>query len=222
MADLGIKENATIIKTDYKKAHSWRIICDVTLSNYANMEKRLSFLKTFSNIMLIYYSIFLIINTISSKYFIFYNAELAEYLGLIISVTMLAFSVVNNYSNYAQRIEKVTESINKLKTLKRTINDETFNAESFSKEYYEITDTTELRSDSDFFLTTKQLCKEKGILWTKKPSNIKIDDELTDKIKKYLSEINRFVLTFKLILTFILESALIIFPIFTFVLCFFI
>lgn len=219
MADLDIKENATIIKTDYKKAHSWKIICNVTLSNYTNMEKRLSFLKSFSNIMLIYYSIFLIINTITSKYFSFYNAVLAEYLGLIISVTMLAFSVVNNYSNYAQRIEKITDSINKMKNIKRTINEDDFNPKEFSALYNEITDNTEVRSDSDFFLTIKQLCKDNNIPWMIKPSKINVKNEMGEKIKSYLSEINRINLTLKSIFKIFLECCLILLPIFAFVIC---
>ena len=97
----------------------WRKICETTLKNYINMEKRLSESKKFADFILVYYSIFLIINSLTAKYFTLYNSTLCEYFGIILSVIMLAYSLINSNANYAQRITNVTTAINSLKTLKR-------------------------------------------------------------------------------------------------------
>ena len=89
-------------------SNKWRKIINTTQSNYANMIKRLSRKQKISNLVLIYYSIFLIVNTLTGKYFPqYFNTELSEYFGIILSVVMLAYSLINNSSNYAVRISDV-------------------------------------------------------------------------------------------------------------------
>lgn len=149
-------------------ANKWRKIINTTQSNYANMIKRLSRKQKISNIVLIYYSIFLIINTLTGKYFPnYFNSELAEYCGIILSVVMLAYSLINNSSNYAVRISNIEESLNSLKTIKRRLSDKNLN--ECIKKYNKVADSTERREDVDFFITVKHLCKEFKINWfTKK------------------------------------------------------
>ena len=55
--------------TDYTNKDVWRKICSTTLSNYINMEKRLSDNKRISNLILTYYSVFLIINSLTALFF---------------------------------------------------------------------------------------------------------------------------------------------------------
>lgn len=146
--------------TDYSKQQSWSIICNTTLQNYINMEKRLNYRKKYSNIIVPYYSISLIVSSLTPKFFSSYCSNLSEYFNIVLSVIILTYSLIVANANYGQRIDKVTHSVNQLKTLKRTISND---LEDFKKKYYEITDNTEFRSDTDFFNTVKQLCRQNNI-----------------------------------------------------------
>lgn len=62
-------------------------IMDMTQCNQANMLKRLDRISKFSNFVLIYYSIVLIIYALTVIYFPkYYNSELSEYFSIIISI----------------------------------------------------------------------------------------------------------------------------------------
>ena len=85
-------------KPKYDK-EKWKKIMDTTQSNYANMIKRLTRKSKFSNFILIYYSIFLIITTLTCKYFSdYYNVILSEYFSIILSIVVLAYS--NGFALY--------------------------------------------------------------------------------------------------------------------------
>ena len=91
-------------KPKYDK-EKWKKIMDTTQSNYANMIKRLTRKSKFSNFILIYYSIFLIITTLTCKYFSdYYNVILSEYFSIILSIVVLAYSIINSNANYSVRI----------------------------------------------------------------------------------------------------------------------
>ena len=115
-------QGTQVIGCIYTVPEKWEKICSITLSNYVNMEKRLSYKQKFSDFILVYYSIFLIINTLSVKYFptLFDNA-ISEYLGVIISIVLLAYSLINSNARYSKRIDDIIKAINKLKTIKREI-----------------------------------------------------------------------------------------------------
>ena len=132
-------QGTQVIGCIYTVPEKWEKICSITLSNYVNMEKRLSYKQKFSDFILVYYSIFLIINTLSVKYFptLFDNA-ISEYLGVIISIVLLAYSLINSNARYSKRIDDIIKAINKLKTIKREITNE--NIKEFKKKYYKITD----------------------------------------------------------------------------------
>lgn len=210
-------------------ARKWKKIMDTTQSNYANMIKRLSTKQKVSNFVLIYYSIFLIINTLTGKYFPqYFNLSLAEYFGVILSVVMLAYSLINNSSNYSVRIANIEESLNELKTIKRKLSDD--NLQQCIDDYNDITDNTERREDIDFFITVKHLCKEFEINWfTKKHKNkreniVKDDEkEVYDNQEKvvngYISEINVLTEQGKLVCSTIWNIILFVVPILIFALC---
>ena len=204
------------MKTKYDK-EKWMKVCNTTLSNYINMEKRLSENRRFSEFILIYYSLFFIINSLTAVYFDFYNDKLCEYFGLILSVVMLAYSFINSNANYTKRINNITNAINELKTLKRTsIIDE--DIDEFVRKYNAIVDGVEFRSDIDFFRTVKAKCKEQGIRWYL-PFDAGICEE-KKQLKNYLSEISPFCLQMKNLFNLLFKAMVIILPIVVIILCF--
>lgn len=210
-------------------ARKWKKIMDTTQSNYANMVKRLSRKQKMSNLVLIYYSIFMIINTLTGKYFTnFFNTNLAEYFGIILSVVTLAYSLINSSANYAIRISNIEEALNKLKTIKRKLEED--NLQACIDEYNKVTDSTERRDDVDFFVTVKHLCREFNINWiTKKHKSKddkpKIESELEEYanqekvVNNYISEINVFVEEGKILFESIWAGVIFVVPIIIFILC---
>lgn len=206
--------------TNYDDKNVWRRICSTTLNNYINMEKRLSDNKKISNFVLIYYSIFLIINSLTPVFFDWYNDKLSDYFGIILSIIMLAYSLINNNANFTQRIEKITHAINALKSLKRNLKDGEI--EDFKEKYDRIVDGIEFRSDIDFFYTVKFLCKEKNINCFQRISKIKQlndTDEEREKIVNYLSELSPWLLQFKIFMNYCLKAVLVVLPIVVVALC---
>lgn len=203
-------------------ARKWKKIMDTTQSNYANMIKRLDRRNKVSNYVLIYYSIFLIAITLTGKYFPkYFSTILGEYFGILLSIIMLAYSLVNNSANYSVRISKIEEALNKLKTIKREVNDE--NIDTYKEKYYAITDTTERREDVDFFVTVKHLCKEYNINVITKKSKDKDHiglDEQEKVVNDYVSEINIYLEESKIIFEYLWYGLLFFTPMLIFALCF--
>ncbi|AUN14045.1 SLATT domain-containing protein [Paraclostridium sordellii] len=200
----------------------WKKIMDTTQSNYANMIKRLSRRSKVSNFTLIYYSIFLIISPLTSKYFPDkFSSSLAEYFGIILSVIVLAYSLVNNNSNYNIRIYNIESSLNELKNLKRKLDTEEL--DECIKIYNELTDKTERRSDVDFFNTVRQLARLHEVnIFTKtqkKNSNKENNEDKIEVVKGYLSEINVPVEVVKGALEYIWYIILFLIPIAVFLIC---
>ncbi len=218
-------------KNEYEYAKKWKNIINTTQSNYNNMIKRLSRKQKVSNFVLIYYSIFLIINTLTGKYFPnFFDSSLSEYFGIILSVVMLAYSLINSNANYAVRISNIEAAHNKLKTIKRKLDDK--NLKKCIDKYNKITDCTERREDVDFFITVKHLCKEFGINWlTKKhkylnnkseEEDLEVPEEYRHQekvVNNYISEINVFVEEGKILFECIWQIILFVIPIIIFILC---
>ena len=202
--------------TSYDK-EKWLKVCNTTLCNYINMEKRLSENKKLSDFVLAYYSLFFIINSLTAVYFDLYNDKLCEYFGIILSVIMLAYSFINSNANYTRRIDIITNAINELKTLKRTpFPDE--NIEIFVNKYNDIVDGVEFRNDIDFFRTIKSKCKEEGIKWYSKFNTNSSKER--EQLKNYLSEISPFYLQMKIVLTFFSKIIVVILPPMVIMLCF--
>ena len=206
----------------------WKKIMDTTQNNYANMLKRLTRKKKLSNFVLIYYSIFLIINTLTGKYFSsYFNPIFSEYFGIILSVVMLAYSIINSNANYEVRIVNIESALNKLKTIKRQLCEE--NLQDCIDRYNKITDSTERREDVDFYITIKHFCKEYEInLLTKKhkkeffDSKNKSREDYNDQeeaVKNYLSEINVVFEQGKIFFGYLWPIILFVIPVLIFVLC---
>ena len=206
--------------------NKWKNIMDTTQNNYANMIKRLTRRSKISNFVLIYYSIFLIICSLTCKFFPNnFNSTLAEYFNIILSIIILAYSLVNNSSNYTVRIARIEKSLNGVKNIKRKLCDDKDKLELCIKEYIEITDRTERREDIDFFITTKELCKKYGVYWIS--GNIKKNTQSDDKedetaitsVRDHLSEISIFYEIVKLMLEYLWYVFLIVTPIIVFYSC---
>ena len=220
------KETVRGINTKYGVT-KWKNIMDVTQSNYANMIKRLERRYKVSNYILIYYSIFLIIMTLTTHYFPgYFHAKLGEYFGVILSIVVLAYSLINNSANYPVRIADVERALNKIKTIKRELNEESI--ECCKEKYYAVTDATERRDDMDFFITVVNLCKANNInvftgVRKNQNDNSEIEDSLETKtIYEYLSEINVWVEEIKISFEYISYIFLFTMPFSIFLLCVFV
>lgn len=166
----------------------FRSICSITLENYLNMKKRLEFKDNFSKFILTYYSVFLIILGITGNYVETFNKSLGEYVGILFSVVLLAYSLINSNAKYEIRIFNIEKSINILKSLKR---DEEILLDKFKEKYDTVVNNTEMRSDRDFYKTIKSLYRKKdeGIL--KFIFNLDVKDMNKD-IEKYRADLNVF------------------------------
>ena len=207
-------------KPKYDK-EKWKKIMDTTQSNYANMIKRLTRKSKFSNFILIYYSIFLIITTLTCKYFSdYYNVILSEYFSIILSIVVLAYSIINSNANYSVRIHILENSLNELKNLKREL-DQADLQECVCK-YNNMTDKTERREDIDFFNTVRRLAKlyDFSIL-TKKVKKVSKDNdkEKVDVVLGYLSEISVLMAITKIVIEYLWYIIVIFIPIIMFVIC---
>lgn len=236
-----MEQNSIEIKNNSSKkivtydAHKLKSILDITFNNYSHMKKRLQRRENFSNYILVYYSICVILYSLTGKYFYkYFNIILGEYFGIVFSIILLAYSLINNSANYATRIAKLEKSMNALKSLKRNLDDSKIYEQKI--EYNKIVDNVEVRQDVDFFITVRNLCKEKNISCLETPffhssqksninskiENTKLNSELEElhKIKNYLSEINPWFEYSKILIEFFLYFLLIILPIFIGILCF--
>ena len=209
-------------KPKYDK-NKWKKIMDTTQSNYANMIKRLTRKSKFSNFILIYYRIFLIITTLTCKYFSnYYNVILSEYFSIILSVVMLAYSLINNNANYSVRIHNLENSLNELKNLKRKLDQEDL-VECVEK-YNDITDKTERRDDIDFFITVMNLAKlyDVSIIFKRKKRKFKTsNEEKVDVVLEYLSEISVTLQLSKILLEYLWYLVVICIPVLMFMVCIF-
>ncbi len=208
--------------TDYSKKDVWRQIFSTTLNNYIFMEKRLSNNKKLSELVLTYYSVFLLINSLTPIFFDWYSTHLSNYFGIILSIVLLAYSLINSNANYTKRIDAITQAINQIKTIKRELTDD--NIDQVKKEYNNIVDSVEFRGDIDFFRTVKCQCKELGIKWYQKPAKIDTlatsgDEERISKVKNYLSEISPITLQIQIISKILFSILLFVFPLIVVALC---
>lgn len=105
----------------YNRDKYYRIM-DLTQSNYANQWKRLSKDSKRADFILIYYSLFIIIFSLSVKFYpTFFNETWSSYSGLILSVIVLIYSIINSKAGYPERIAKIQVALNEVKRLKREV-----------------------------------------------------------------------------------------------------
>ncbi len=178
---------------DYNSKKKMYDIMNTTQSNYANMLKRLNSRKNFSSFVITYYSIVLIIYSLTAEFFpVLFNTKLSSYFNIIISVVVLAYSLIASNSKYSERAHSAEKVLNEIKAKKRELSES--NVQEKREEYDKIMARAEYRSDLDFFRTLKQKCKEIDIRWymyKRDIMKIKEHDERYDEAKKlnnYLSE----------------------------------
>lgn len=200
-------------------------IMDTTQSNYANMLKRLSLKKNFSNFIITYYSVALIIYSLTAEFFPeIFDEKLSSYFNIILSIVVLTYSLIITNANYAERIHSAEKVLNDVKAKKRELTEE--NVDIKRKEYDDIMSKAEYRTDIDFFRTLKQKCKKNNICWFSYKNGIeklkKEDEDEAKKLNGYLSE--NFPLTQQLaiVLQYLWGMIIVITPVVLFILCFFI
>lgn len=136
---------------------------DITSLNYANMAKRLLRRKFLFQIMLPYYSVIGILNTLIVRFIDSFNEIQKSYFafwGIFISISFLVISLQITLAGYPERINDATNKLNSLKVLKGHL--EYTNPLKFidldliNNRYNEIVSSGALISDRYFY----EACKE--------------------------------------------------------------
>lgn len=194
---------------------------NTTQSNYSNMLKRLQIRKSFSNFVITYYSITLIVYTLTAEFFPDkFNTELSNYFNIILSIVVLTYSLIITNAKYSERIQAVERILNEVKAKKRELTEG--NVAEKRKEYENIMSKAEYRSEIDFFRTLKQKCKKNDVCWLRYKKGLeKMEDrDEADKLKEYLSENFPLTQQLKIFLQYVGEGIIVIIPIVIFILCF--
>lgn len=86
---------------------------EITQCNYDNMLKRLLRKKQFSNFVITYYSIALIIYSLTAEFFPEqFNEKLSSYFNIILSIVVLTYSLIITNANYSERIDSARSVLN--------------------------------------------------------------------------------------------------------------
>ncbi len=206
---------------DYNDKNKVYDIMNTTQSNYSNMLKRLQRRKAFSNFVITYYSITLIVYTLTAKFFQNqFNTELSNYFNIILSIVVLTYSLIITNAKYTERIHTAESVLNEIKAKKRDLLDD--NVREKRNEYDNIMLKAEYRSEIDFFHTLKQKCKNNDVCWWCYKRGLKKmeDQDEAKKLKEYLSENFPLTQQIKIFLQYIGEGIIVIIPIVIFVICF--
>lgn len=205
---------------DYNSKEKVYDIMNTTQSNYSNMLKRLQGKKIFSNYVITYYSICLIVYSLTAEFYPQkFDTKLSSYFNIILSVVVLTYSLIVSNAKYSERIQSAERVLNEVKAKKREITDS--NVQEKREEYDKIMLKAEYRSELDFFKTLKQNCREKDVRWYcyKKDLANRTDDELI-KLNNYLSENFPLTQQLKIILLYFFDFIIIIAPVVLFAICF--
>ena len=197
-------------------------IMNTTQNNYSNMLKRLQLKNSFSNFVVTYYSIALIVYSLTAEFFpSIFDVKLSSYFNIILSIVVLVYSLIITNAKYSERIQSAERVLNEVKSKKRELKTDE-NAMEKLKEYEIIMSKAEYRSELDFFHTLKQKCKKYDVRWYNYKRDLeKVPDiEERERLKEYLSE--NFPLNQQLIIVLqhIWEGIILIIPVVLFILCF--
>ena len=206
---------------NYNDKNKMYDIMNTTQSNYSNMLKRLQIRKSFSNFVITYYSITLIVYTLTAEFFPDkFNTELSNYFNIILSIVVLTYSLIITNAKYSERIQAAERVLNEVKAKKRELTEG--NVAEKRKEYENIMSKAEYRSEIDFFRTLKQKCKKNDVCWLRYKKGLeKMEDrDEADKLKEYLSENFPLTQQLKIFLQYVGEAIIVIIPISIFILCF--
>ena len=196
-------------------------IMNTTQSNYSNMLKRLKEKQAFSNFIITYYSIALIVYSLTAEFFTdIFDEKISSYFNIILSVVVLTYSLIITNAKYSERIQIAERVMNEVKSKKRELTDSNLNEKR--EEYEKIIAKAEYRSEIDFFRTLKQKCKKNDIncFFYKKSLEKMSDKEEAEKLKEYLSENFPLTQQLKIILQYIWQGIIVIVPVILFIICF--
>ena len=105
----------------YNRDKYYRIM-DRTQSNYGYQWKRLSKESKRADFILIYYSLSIIVYSLSVKFYPhFFSETWSSYSSLILSAIVLIYSIINSKAGYTDRINKIQNALNEVKRLKREV-----------------------------------------------------------------------------------------------------
>lgn len=204
----------------YNKTKMYDIM-NTTQNNYSNMLKRLVLCKAFSNFVITYYSIAVIVYSLTAEFFPkVFDVKLSCYFNIILSVVVLTYSLIIANAKYSERIQAAEDVLNAVKARKRELSDD--NVKQIRQEYEMIMSKAEYRAEVDFFCTLKQMCKKNNVRWYSYQSDlIKMENkDEADKLKEYLSENFPWTQQMKLCFHFIWRGIIILVPVVLFVICF--
>lgn len=196
-------------------------IMNITQSNYSNMLKRLNLSKSFSNFVITYYSIALIVYSLTAEYFPkIFDVKLSSYFNIILSIVVLTYSLIITNAKYSERIKAAEDVLNAVKAKKRELTDD--NVNRMRVDYETIMSKAECRSELDFFRTLKQMCKSHGVCWYlyKKDFGKKINDAEERNLKNYLSENFPAIQQTKIICQYAGKLMIVLVPVILFGICF--
>ena len=199
---------------NYNDKNKMYDIMNTTQSNYSNMLKRLQIRKSFSNFVITYYSITLIVYTLTAEFFPDkFNTELSNYFNIILSIVVLTYSLIITNAKYSERIQAAERVLNEVKTKKRELIE--CNVAEKRKEYENIMSKAEYRSEIDFFRTLKKKCKKNDVCWLRYKKGLEKmqDRDEADKLKEYLSENFPLTQQLKICLQYVGEGIIVIIPI---------
>ena len=206
---------------DYNDKNKMYDIMNTTQSNYSNMLKRLQQKKSFSNFVITYYSIALIVYSLTAVFFPeVVDEKLSSYFNIILSIVVLTYSLIITNAKYSERIQAAERIMNEVKARKRELTDD--NVAEKRREYEEVISKAEYRSEVDFFRTLKQKCKKNNIRLCHYRQDLgeMTDREEAKKLKEYLSENFPLTQQIKIIAQHIWEGIIILVPAVIFIVCF--
>lgn len=207
---------------NYKDPDKIYDIMNTTQSNYSNMLKRLQSKKTFSNFVITYYSISLIVYSLTAEFYSdIFDVKLSSYFNIILSVVVLTYSLIITNAKYSERIQAAEKVLNEVKAKKRMLTKDT--VKDVSIEYEKIMSKAEYRSEIDFFRTLKQKCKKYRVRWYRwnkgsEWSGIKLEE--VERMQEYLGENFPIIQQIKIVFSYVWQGVIIGIPIVIFVFCF--
>lgn len=203
---------------------------DIMCMHYSNLLKRINVRKKFSDFIMVYYSVVLIIYSISNiSYEEYFDGKLLTYMSLIISILLLVYSLINSSENFSKRVRDAEYTERNLRKLKRElINSEVKDIENYKNEFNKFMLISEKIEDIDIFRTLKQQAKLNGIdIWRcnkgaygKNESNI---DNNSDKYFDFWTikcNINIYLQLAKIFMEYFLYAVLVIAPIIIIIICY--
>lgn len=128
---------------------------------YEQMIFRLNRKSKQANFFLIYYSVMLIIYSLTDLvYKEAVNSRNLSFANILISIVMLAFSLQNKHANYQHRIEKIYYAKKQVDIMK-IVADSHFSDPDFEQKYIEIISDVELETEEDKLRANRGLRSDK-------------------------------------------------------------